>query len=365
MSQEEILIKLGIDSSGVSRGMAGVFSQAQRAGEQMGGLLQSGIMSKIGARAGLYGMAATAIGTLLSAAKDLWGDKIQHALGIDKLKELMRAGTSEKEAGQRNADIEQQGRELDAKVRERRKEEKEAAEELRHTQNEGVSPMVAAHARMAELAKQLRDFHGSTLDKLKLQNKLEQERNNLARELKEFREKGEEEGRKAFEKAKEAAKDAKQKAYDELVAKTQLAKIEREIADTQRHQKQQSDAARYEPFMPTLQELAASGSWMRNLGGATFGGGFFARGPFAQQAAEILRLQQAAHDQFMGIIPGGAAGARGTIDNANKLYDRLAKAGVVPDRAEKVAEAQMEMAEHIADLVNKRAEILVDPKLAP
>lgn len=349
MTQEEILVKLGIDSSNISRGMGPAMTHGKMVGEQTGDAFSRGFISKIGLmRGGLYGAAAVAITTLTSAFKDLYGDKIAKTLGLD----IFKAGRTEKEAGDRFADLEKKEAEFGAKVRQRREEEKKATLELQTMEKERISPLVAAKFKEAELTKQINNFQGSTLDRLKLIIERERERNVISKELAEFRKKGEEEGRKAQDEIKKADKERKEKMREEFITKTQLARIDREIADAQRKQ----NATDYDQFKPSLQDLAKSGSWVKFAGRR----GFFEPGRFAGQANEIMRLEDQAKNQFMA---GNVEGAKATVDRRNAMYEKLEKAGIVPIRPEKVAEAQIKMAQHIEDLHDQKTAMLMKPEM--
>lgn len=94
-----------------------------------------------------------------------------------------------------------------------------------------------------------------------------------------------------------------------------------------------------EQFMPTLGELANSGFWTRRRR--------WRSGPFAGMAQDIQDLGEQAKEQF---IWGNTTGAKNSIAERNRLYDQLADLGIVPQRAEKVAEAQIEMAETIRSI---------------
>ena len=155
-------------------------------------------------------------------------------------------------------------------------------------------------------------------------NRLGEERIKLEERLDAVREKIDDAAKKANEeeiKGIRAARDAAIEAYskrEKAATDLQAAEFQGAIRATSARR------AEMEKFMPSLGELAQSG------------------GPFARAAQSIEWLGQKAKMQF---IQGNDIWAGQTITERNRRYDELAKRGIVPERQEKAAEAQIQTAD--------------------
>lgn len=146
-----------------------------------------------------------------------------------------------------------------------------------------------------------------------------------------------------FEDKQKKADEDNQKAQEKM---NDLAAREAEIRNRMATEKQRG----YEQFMPSLQELSQSG-W-NDMWGRFHGG------PLSGIASNIMALGDRAKQAFINNNPGLA---RRLVDVRNERYDALAQAGIVPQRAEKAAEAQVKMADDIRAIKEGKVKIRVVP----
>jgi hypothetical protein len=115
-------------------------------------------------------------------------------------------------------------------------------------------------------------------------------------------------------------------------------------------------------FMPTLGDLAGSGTWWKRRIGNN--GWKFQQGPFAGTAQEILRLQE---DARTAMLFGNVDRAKMNVSRIDELKKSLVDAGVMmPDsKLDSIREATERSEQHLADLVEKRRSIVIEPRNGP
>lgn len=201
----------------------------------------------------------------------------------------------------------------------------------------------AARHNRASMKEQSESASGNRIEFIKAVAEAEIELNKaLAEELKLQDQLDDVQGRMA-DKRKKDAEDAKRKTEEEERARKKALDDKRR--DDAEYVSRQSGLWKaggkdLESFMPSLGDLASSGSFW-GAPNSTQGFGFQS-GPFAGAAQGIIALGQRATEQF---TYGNVRGAHASIEERNRRYDQLAKAGIVPQRAEQVAEAQLKTAE--------------------
>lgn len=173
--------------------------------------------------------------------------------------------------------------------------------------------------------------------------KTEDKRLDAGKRVLEIEEKIREEQKKAAEEQKKADESARKEA------EKRTAEMNRQI-DAMREQirsDRERQTSMEDRFRPNVEELATSGSWWKRFGK---GREYFTEGPFAGTAQEMLSLQDQAKKQF---IFGNVEGAKRSIADYNQRYDKLAELGIIPARAEKVAEAQIQAADTLKEIHKK------------
>lgn len=354
MNQEEIQIRLGLDSSGFNAGLgraqqslggfkAGVGGQFQAAGDHAGHVFAKAFGGRLLASMGIW----FAVYELAKKAKEVF---LEDTAAWKAFKSYWNAPENEKEALKQGEELDKKRAEQDKKIKERRKDEKQAVQEVMDTiakRQDDQDQLLYSLARERELTKQIAGFHGSTLERIQLIKKLEDQRNNSL----EIHEKIS----KAKQEAEEKAERERKQAEEERIRRAEkLEDLARREADIRQDESIRLKHA-LDSFMPSIAELAGAG-WFGP--GSGWGAGFHA-GPFAGIAQNIQALEQRAHNQFMG---GYVQDARRSIATRNQLYDRLADIGIVPARAD--LDAQVRSARALEDIAHQRVRILTKPSNA-
>jgi hypothetical protein len=169
-------------------------------------------------------------------------------------------------------------------------------------------------------------------------------------------------------KADKAREDADEKKKAALEKQIELAKklqeAETKAANAELAHRLQAIAnsdfrkmSEAERFMPSLEEFARQQSW---TGDAFTGKRRWHKSGLADMASGILGLKERAHNQFLN---GDVTGAQKTIEDYNKKYDKMASMGLVPRRAEQVAEAQIRVAEYLEQIKDGKATLTTQVKL--
>jgi len=332
LNQEEILVRLGVDSSAVGSQLARVGSEVAHVGEH----IQRGLMKGLIFHP-LIQLAEQAFHKLTEYIADSIFDNIyhvNHAFGeiLDTWRERLH------KENKKRWEREKVEEELFKKFREN---EKIVAE--RRDLDSGVDPnSEKGHLqKIARLKEEKRLIDVQFVDEVNhhkkiteiIDTKVASNRVDLeiAREqntLKKDREEAEKKHHEKLIELGEKLTDIEEKRF----------KLNQEAAINRRKET--------ESYMPSLQELRQSG-WqdMWGIGHA---------GPFANAAAQIMQLEERAKQQF---IYGNVRGANASVDERNQRYDQLAKFGIVPQRS--AIDAQVKMAQTLEDLAAQRRTLLV------
>lgn len=350
--QEEVLLKLGIDTSRMGPQLAAAKAKLKRelgddnewenigtkAGKAFGKAFGAGAI----ARMGIW----YAVLKLAQKAKEVFLD--DSALG-KWLGSYWNAKGDETAANERTVGNEKAEAELNKKVKERRQEEKKERDEIKdkwlERQNDQTK-LAFALEKEQQIRIELIKFQGSALDKLKLQKELEEQINIIADKRKDLQ--------TAFDQQKkEAAKKAEEEAKKEQERQKDLAQNSRDIAVESAKWRKMQDQE-YDPNKPSLQELAGAGfhATQFNLG----------NGPGARTAQHILYLENLAKFNFS---QGNDIWGKQNIDQRNKEYDWLASRGMVPHEEREYKEAILSSTRKFEELWAGRATLMVKPKTGP
>lgn len=108
-------------------------------------------------------------------------------------------------------------------------------------------------------------------------------------------------------------------------------------------------------FRPSIGQLANTGYWVKRR----YNNGYaWINGPFAGQAQDAESYRQEAMRRFMY---GDVAGAKAAVSDYNRTYDQLSELGIIPERQEVIAKAQLEMAKYIQEIHDGKVDLKVSP----